>query len=111
MKLAVWLSAWLQSFKFAIVLLATFWFKTPQAVNHASCSLESSKITFHEESRLMKSLFLDLQHIGESWQLILQEAKLVASALGLQQEVSLKKQRRTKTFHGEDRSIVYEHEN
>ena len=103
------LAKWLQSFEF--VLLATFWFKTLQAVNDVSRSLQSSKITLDEESRLMKSLLSDLQRIRESWHLILQESKLVASGLGLEQEFRLKRRRRAKTFHGEDRSTVYEHEN
>ena len=103
------LAAWLQTFEF--VLLATFWFKTLQAINDVSRSLQCSKITLDEGSRLMKSLLSDLQRIRESWHLILQESKLVASGLGLQEEFRSKRRQRTKTFHGEDRSIVYEHEN
>ena len=103
------LAAWLQTFEF--VLLATFWFKTLQAINDVSRSLQCSKITLDEESRLMKSLLSDLQRIRESWHLILQESRLVASGLGLQEEFRSKRRRRSKTFHGEDRSIVYEHEN
>ena len=103
------LATWLQSFEF--VLLAIFWFKTLQTIDDTSRSLQCSKITVDDESRLMKSLLSDLQRIRESWDLILQESKLVASSLGLQQEFRLKRRRRTKTFYGEDRSTVYEHEN
>ena len=59
----------------------------------------------------MRSLLTDIQHIRESCHLILQESKLVASSLGFQRDQKLKRQRRTKTFFGEDRTTAYEHEN
>ena len=103
------LTKWLQSFEF--VLLATFWFKTLQAINDISRSLQFPNVTLDEESRLMRSLLTDIQRIQESWHLILQESKLVASGLGFQQDLKLKRRRRTKTFFGEDRTTAYEHEN
>ena len=57
---------------------------------------------------MSQGLLSDLQRIRESWDLILQESKLVAASLGLQQEFRLKRRRRTKTFYGENRSTVYE---
>ena len=59
----------------------------------------------------MRSLLTDIQRIRESWHLILQESKLVASGLGFQQDLKLKRRRRAKTFFGEDRTTAYEHEN
>ena len=100
------LATWLQSFE--IVLLATFRFKTLQTIDDTSRSLQCSKITLDDESRLMKSLPSDLQRIWESNS---SGVNLVASSLGLQQEFRLRRLRRTKTFYGEDRSTVYEHEN
>ena len=55
------LATWLQSFE--IVLLATFRFKTLQTIDDTSRSLQCSKITLDDESRLMKSLPSDLQRI------------------------------------------------
>ena len=50
-----------QSFEF--IMLATFWFKTLQAVNDVSCLLQGTQLTLDEEIRLLKSLLNDLQHI------------------------------------------------
>ena len=99
----------LQSFEF--VLLATFWFKTLQAINDISQLLPCPNVTLDEESRLMRSLLTDIQRFQESWHLILQESKLVASGHGFQLNLKLKRRRRTKTFFGEDRTTAYEHEN
>ena len=103
------LTKWLQSFEF--VLLATFWFKTLQAINDIIRLLQCPNVTLDEESRLMRSLLTDIQRIRESWHLILQESKLVASGLGFQQNLKLKRRRRAKPFFGEDRTTAYEYEN
>ena len=78
--------------------MATFWFKTLQAINDISRLLQCPNVTLDEESRLMRSLLTDIQRIRESWHLILQESKLVASGLGFQQDLKLKRRRRAKTF-------------
>ena len=96
---------------FEFVLLATFWFKTLQAINDISRLRQCPNVTLDEESRLMRSLLTDIQHIRESWHLILQESKLVASGLGFQQDLKLKRRWRAKTFVGEDRTTAYEDEN
>ena len=55
------LTKWLQSFEF--VLLATFWFKTLQAINDISRLLQCPNVTLDEELRLMRSLLTDIQQI------------------------------------------------
>ena len=98
------LAQWLQSFQY--VLLATFWFKSLQAINDVSLLLQSSEITLDEELRLIKSLLNDLKRLRD---LILQESKLVAHGLGFGE--NLKKRRRiVRTFHDEDRASAHEHE-
>ena len=103
------LTKWLQSFEF--VLLATFWFKILQAINDISRLLQCPNVTLDKELRLMRSLLTDIQRIRESWHLILQESKLVASGLGFQQDLKLKRRRRAKTVFGENRTTAYEYEN
>ena len=70
------------SFEFAI--LATFWFKVLQAINDVSCLLQNTQLALDEEIRLIISLLNDLQHIRESWSVILEEARIVASSLDIE---------------------------
>lgn len=102
------LAQWLQSFQY--VLLATFWFKSLQAINDVSLLLQSSEITLDEELRLIKSLLNDLKRLRESWDLILQESKLVAHGLGFEENLKKKRRRIVRTFHDEDRASAHEHE-
>ena len=91
------LSKWLKSFEF--VLLATFWFKVLQAINDVSLLLQDSNITIDEELHLIKSLEDDLKRIRESWNVILEESKLVASTLSQSQHFQEKRRRISRTFH------------
>ena len=103
------LYTWLHSFEF--VILSTFWFKVLQAINDVSCLLQDTQLSLDEELRLLTSLLNDLQRIRESWTVILEEAKIVASNLGFEESFKEKRQRRCKTFHDEDRRNVYNHSN
>jgi len=80
------LIAWLHYFEF--VVSATFWFKALQAINEINCLLQSPKITLDEEIKLLKSLLKTLQHLQESWPLVFQKAKSVASTLGLKRNLN-----------------------
>ena len=93
------LSAWLHSFEFAI--LATFWFMVLQAINDVSCLFQNTQLALDEEIRLIISLLNDLQRIQESWSVILEEARIVASSLDIEDSFKEKRQRKCKTFHDE----------
>ena len=51
------------------------------------------------------------QRIRESWTVILEKSRIVASNLGFVESFKEKRQRRCKTFHDEDRRNVYNHSN
>ncbi len=90
---------WLQSFEF--VLRITFWFKALQTINDVSILLQASKITIDEEFHLIESLQDDLKWMRESWSVISEESKLVASSLGLSERCREKRQRVPTRFHDE----------
>ena len=95
------LSKWLSSFEYT--LLVSFWFKVLQAINDVSLLLQGSAITIDEELQLIKSLQNDLKRIREAWHVILEESKLFAGALGLNEQFQEKRQRIRKAFYGENR--------
>ena len=95
------LSKWLSSFEYT--LLVSFWFKVLQSINDVSLLLQDSAITIDEELHLIKSLRDDLKRIREAWHVILEESKLVACALGLNEQFQEKRRRIRKTFHDEKR--------
>ena len=103
------LTTWFQSFEF--VVLATFWFKTLQAVNDVNCLLQGTQLTLDEEIRLLKSLLNDLQRIRESWSVLIEEASVVAVNLGFEESFMQKRLRRSKIYFDEDRRNAYEHAN
>ena len=103
------LTTWFQSFEF--VVLATFWFKTLQAVNDVSCLLQGTQLTLDEEIQLLKSLLNDLQRIRESWSVLIEEASVVAVNLGFEESLKQKRLRRSKIYFDEDRRNAYEHAN
>ena len=94
------LSKWLRSFEYT--LLVTFWFKILQAINDVSLLLQGSGITLDKELRLIKSLQGDLKRIREAWAVILEESKLVAGALGLNEQFQEKRRRIRKAFFDEN---------
>uniref|UniRef100_H3A7E7 Uncharacterized protein n=1 Tax=Latimeria chalumnae TaxID=7897 RepID=H3A7E7_LATCH len=85
--------------------------KTLQAIDDVSHLLQDSELILDRESRLMKSLLSELERLQESWPLILDKSKLVAAGLGLEQDFKKKRGRKRKTFHDEDRTTMYNHEN
>ena len=95
------LGKWLSSFEYT--LLVSFWFKALQAINDVSLLLQNSEITIDEELQLIKSLQDDLKRIREAWHVILEESKLVAGALGLNEQFQEKRQRIRKAFCDENR--------
>ena len=95
------LSKWLSPFE--CTLLVSFWFKVLQAVNDVSLLLQGSAITIDKELQLIKSLQDDLKRIREAWRVILEESKLVACALGLNEQFQEKRQRIRKAFYDENR--------
>ena len=95
------LGKWLSSFEYA--LLVSFSFKVLQAINDVSLLLQNSEITIDEELQLIKSLQDDLKRIREAWHVILEESKLVAGALGLNEQFQEKRQRIRKAFCDENR--------
>ena len=97
------LSKWLSSFEYTI--LVSYWFKVLQAINDVSLLLQGSAITIDEELHLIKSLQNDLKRIREAWHVILEESKLVASALGVNEQFQGKRQRIRKAFYDENRDI------
>ena len=103
------LTTWFQSFEF--IILATFWFKTLQAVNDVSRLLQGTQLTLDEEIKLLKSLLNDLQRIRESWPVLLEEASVVATNLGFEKSFKQKRLRRSKIHFDEDRGNAYEHTN
>ena len=60
---------------------------------------------------LIKSLKDDLKCIRESWNVILEESKLVASTLGLSQHFQEKRRRISRTFHDKNQAKKYEGQN
>jgi hypothetical protein len=90
------LREWLSSFEYT--LLVSFWFKVLQAINDVSLLLQGSGITIDEELHLIKSLQDDLKRIREGWNVILEESKLVAGALGLTEQFQEKRRRIRKAF-------------
>ena len=97
---------WLQSFEF--VLLITFWFKALQTINDVSILLQASKITIDEELHLIESLQDDLKRMRESWSVISEESKLVASSLGLSERFREKRRRVPRRFHDEPTDSEHE---
>ena len=87
---------WMQTFEF--VLMTTIWFELLQAINDVSILLQKSNITLDEETLLIKNLLLGLQRIRNSWEVILQESKLVARNLGWEENFKEKRRRKVKTF-------------
>ena len=71
---------WMQTFEF--VLMTTIWLELLQAINDVSILLQKLNITLDKETLLIKNLLSDLQRIRNSWEVILQESKLVARNLG-----------------------------
>ena len=79
-----------------------------QAINDVSLLLRGSAITIEEELHLIKSLQDDLKRIREAWHVILEESKLVAGPLGLNEQFQERRQRIRKAFYDEKRDIDIE---
>lgn len=97
---------WLKSFEYA--LLASFLFKVLQAINDVSLLLQGFGITIDEELHLIKALQDDLKRIRESWNVILEESKLVAGSVGLNEHFQEKRRRIRRTFHNENLANEFE---
>lgn len=90
------LANWMQSFEF--VVLTSFWFKTLQAIDDVSYALQSSSLTLDDEAELMKSLISTLRCIQDSWPIILEECRLVAAGLGMQEGFKKTRHRKPHLF-------------
>ena len=100
---------WMQTFEF--VLMTTIWLELLQAINDVSILLQKSNITLDKETLLIENLLSDLQRIRNSWEVILQESKLVARNLGWEENFKENRHRKVKTFYGDSTSAAYEHQN
>lgn len=87
--------------------MATIWFKLLQAINDVRILLQKLNITLDEEFLLIKNLLSDLR---DSWEVILQESKLVAKNLGWEENFKEKRHKRVTSVYGESTSAAYEHE-
>ena len=99
----------MQTFEF--VLMTTIWLELLQAINDVSILLQKSNITLDKETLLIENLLSDLQRIRNSWEVILQESKLVARNLGSEENFKEKRHRKVKTFYDDSTSAVYKHQN
>lgn len=70
---------WMNSFEY--ILMATFWFKTLQCIDDVNKILQFADISIAEEAKYLGSLHQDVQTLRDSWENLLEEAKLVSSAL------------------------------
>ena len=102
------LANWIQSFEF--VVLASFWFKTLQAIDDVSRALQSSSLTLDDEAELTKSLISTLQRIRDSWPIILEECRLVAAGLGVQEDFKETRRRKPHLFLSDSQAAHHQHE-
>lgn len=84
---------WMNSFEY--ILMATFWFKTLQCIDDVNKILQFADISIAEEAKYLGSLHQDVQTLRDSWENLLEEAKLVSSALD--QTTTLQEKRSRKT--------------
>lgn len=83
------LSTWMKSFEY--VLLASVWFKTLQCIDDVNKLLQHAGISIAEEAKYLDGLRDDIRKLRNSWESVLQEAKLTATTL--EQPTSFKERR------------------
>ena len=71
--------------------MATFWFKVHQCIDDVNKVLQYADISIADELEHLLSLQNEIQNLRDSWETVLQEAKLVSSLLG--QSTTLKENR------------------
>ena len=79
--------------------MATFWFKVLQCIDDVNKVLQHADISIADEFKHLSSLRNDVQNLRDSWEDILQEAKLVASSLG---QSNTLKEKRSRSFTAEE---------
>ena len=79
--------------------MATFWFKVLQCIDDVNNVLQYADISIADEVKHLSSLRNDVQKLRDSWEDILQEAKLVASSLG---QSNTLKEKRSRSFTAEE---------
>ena len=80
---------WMKSFEY--ILMATFWFKVLQCIDDVNKVLQYADISIADELEHLSSLQNEIQNLRDSWEIVLQKAKLVSSSLG--QSTTLKENR------------------
>ena len=84
---------WIKSFNY--ILMATFCFKVRQCIDDVNKVLQYADISIADEAKHLSSLRNDVQNLRDSWEDILQEAKLIASLLG---QSNILKEKRSRSF-------------
>ncbi len=88
--------------KFECILMASIWFKILNAIDQRSKVLQAVDITIDVEMKNLESLISDLQLIRSSWDKILQECKLVATAMNVSASFPERRKRKRKKAFSED---------
>ncbi|CAB4018775.1 zinc finger MYM-type 1-like, partial [Paramuricea clavata] len=91
------LLVWMKSFEY--ILMATFWFKVLQCIDDVNKVLQYADISIADGVKHLSSLQNDVQNLRDSWESVLEEAKLVSSSLG--QRTTLK-EKRSRTMTAEE---------
>ena len=71
--------------------MATFWFKVLQCIDDVNKVLQHADVSIVDELEHLLCVQNEIQNLRDSWETVLQEAKLVSSLLG--QNITLKENR------------------
>lgn len=66
------------------LLMTVFWHKILASIDNKNVVIQSKGISLDVETALIRDLVQEMQHLRDSWESVVQEAKVVAEAVGVQ---------------------------
>ena len=87
---------------FTCILMSAIWFKILAPIDICNKILQARDATIDVEVTNIKELIENLQELRTSWKKIWNEATQVASSMGIEVKLPVRRQRKRKRFHDEE---------